>query len=99
MPLSARHRSPRLAFSTPAGPEILCTSRPANSKQTPPSPPPSQRPFLARLWPPEWLNPDTARVDLRQEDPHPIRSGLSSLGKNSASFYIPPGPPTSDSGA
>src|SRR5229473_1376003 len=69
MLLSARLPSPRLCTSTPAGPEILCTSTPADSRQTPPSPPPSQRPFLARLWPPEWLNPDAARVDLRQADP------------------------------
>jgi hypothetical protein len=32
-------------------PQILCTSTPADSRQTPPGPPPSQRPFLARLWP------------------------------------------------
>src|SRR6266852_7823377 len=42
-----------------------------------PGPPPSQRPFLARLWPPEWLNPDAAWVDLRQEDP--ARSGSEVL--------------------
>src|SRR5216684_7208270 len=98
MLLSARLPSPRLAFSTRAGPEILCTSTPADSRQTPPSPPPSQRPFLARLWPPEWLNPDAARVDLRQQDP--TRSGPACHPwEKQRILYIPPWPPISDSGA
>src|SRR5713101_7281288 len=70
-----------IAISTPACPEILRTSTPADSRQTPPSPPPPQRPFLARLWPPEWLNPDAARVDLRQEDPTRSGPACASLGK------------------